>query len=310
MLTIYICGDIIQTSQIVNEIKPNEKERKVTIIMKKKITLIVSLIVVAALAITVFAACGKKDTTTPSDDTSSSSDSGSAAKKTLTLATSADFPPYEYMEGKNFKGIDIEVAGLIAEKLGCELVVSNMNFNSILNAVQSGKADMGMAGLTVTPDRLESVDFSDSYATGVQVLIVKDGSSITSVDDLYDESKGLGEGLKVGVQLSTTGDIYISGDVSDGKTKVEVKQFAMGAEAVAALSSGKIDAVLIDSEPAKSFVAANEGLKILDGEYAVEDYAIAFAKNSELKDQVNTALKELIADGSVKAIVDKYIPAD
>lgn len=277
--------------------------------MKKKITLIVSLIVVAALAITVFAACGKKDTTTPSDDTSSSSDS-SAAKKTLTLATSADFPPYEYMEGKNFKGIDIEVAGLIAEKLGCELVVSNMNFNSILNAVQSGKADMGMAGLTVTPDRLESVDFSDSYATGVQVLIVKDGSSITSVDDLYDESKGLGEGLKVGVQLSTTGDIYISGDVSDGKTKVEVKQFAMGAEAVAALSSGKIDAVLIDNEPAKSFVAANEGLKILDGEYAVEDYAIAFAKNSELKDQVNAALKELIADGSVKAIVDKYIPAD
>lgn len=277
--------------------------------MKKKITLIVSLIVVAALAITVFAACGKKDTTTPSDDTSSSSDSGSA-KKTLTLATSADFPPYEYMEGKNFKGIDIEVAGLIAEKLGCELVVSNMNFNSILNAVQSGKADMGMAGLTVTPDRLESVDFSDSYATGVQVLIVKDGSSITSVDDLYDESKGLGEGLKVGVQLSTTGDIYLSGDVSDGKTKVEVKQFAMGAEAVAALSSGKIDAVLIDNEPAKSFVAANEGLKILDGEYAVEDYAIAFAKNSELKDQVNTALKELIADGSVKAIVDKYIPAD
>lgn len=277
--------------------------------MKKKITLIVSLIVVAALAITVFAACGKKDTTTPSDDTSSSSDSGSA-KKTLTLATSADFPPYEYMEGKNFKGIDIEVAGLIAEKLGCELVVSNMNFNSILNAVQSGKADMGMAGLTVTPDRLESVDFSDSYATGVQVLIVKDGSSITSVDDLYDESKGLGEGLKVGVQLSTTGDIYLSGDVSDGKTKVEVKQFAMGAEAVAALSSGKIDAVLIDNEPAKSFVAANEGLKILDGEYAVEDYAIAFAKNSELKDQVNAALKELIADGSVKAIVDKYIPAD
>ncbi len=277
--------------------------------MKKKITLIVSLIVVAALAITVFAACGKKDTTTLSDDTSSSSDSGSA-KKTLTLATSADFPPYEYMEGKNFKGIDIEVAGLIAEKLGCELVVSNMNFNSILNAVQSGKADMGMAGLTVTPDRLESVDFSDSYATGVQVLIVKDGSSITSVDDLYDESKGLGEGLKVGVQLSTTGDIYLSGDVSDGKTKVEVKQFAMGAEAVAALSSGKIDAVLIDNEPAKSFVAANEGLKILDGEYAVEDYAIAFAKNSELKDQVNTALKELIADGSVKAIVDKYIPAD
>ena len=214
------------------------------------------------------------------------------------------------MEGEEFKGIDIEVAGLIAEKLGCELVVSNMNFDSILNAVQGGKADMGMAGLTVTEDRLKSVDFSESYATGVQVLIVKDGSSITSVDDLYDESKGLGEGHKVGVQLSTTGDIYISGDVSDGKTKVEVKQYEMGAEAVAALSSGKIDAVLIDNEPAKSFVAANDGLKILDGEYAVENYAIAFAKNNtELKDQVNAALKELIADGSVKAIVDKYIPS-
>lgn len=278
--------------------------------MKKKITLIVSLIVVAALAITVFAACGKKDGTDTSSSSDASSSSDTAAKKTLTLATSADFPPYEFMEGEEYKGIDIEVAGLIAEKLGCELVVSNMQFDSILNAVQAGKADMGMAGLTVTPDRQKSVDFSDSYATGVQVLIVKDGSSITSVDDLYDESKGLGEGLKVGVQLSTTGDIYISGDVKDGKTKVEVKQYEMGAEAVAALSSGKIDAVLIDNEPAKSFVAANEGLKILDGEYTVEDYAIAFAKNSELKDQVNTALKELIADGSVKKVVDKYISAD
>lgn len=278
--------------------------------MKKKITLIVSLIVVAALAITVFAACGKKDGTDTSSSSDASSSSDTAAKKTLTLATSADFPPYEFMEGQEYKGIDIEVAGLIAEKLGYELVVSNMQFDSILNAVQAGKADMGMAGLTVTPDRQKSVDFSDSYATGVQVLIVKDGSSITSVDDLYDESKGLGESLKVGVQLSTTGDIYISGDVEDGKTKVEVKQYEMGAEAVAALSSGKIDAVLIDNEPAKSFVAANEGLKILDGEYTVEDYAIAFAKNSELKDQVNTALKELIADGSVKKVVDKYISAD
>lgn len=278
--------------------------------MKKKITLIVSLIVVAALAITVFAACGKKDGTDTSSSSDASSSSDTAAKKTLTLATSADFPPYEFMEGQEYKGIDIEVAGLIAEKLGYELFVSNMQFDSILNAVQAGKADMGMAGLTVTPDRQKSVDFSDSYATGVQVLIVKDGSSITSVDDLYDESKGLGEGLKVGVQLSTTGDIYISGDVEDGKTKVEVKQYEMGAEAVAALSSGKIDAVLIDNEPAKSFVAANEGLKILDGEYTVEDYAIAFAKNSELKDQVNTALKELIADGSVKKVVDKYISAD
>lgn len=290
--------------------------------MKKKITLIVSLIVVAVLAVTMFAACGNNDDNTGSTDNSGASDvSGNdttseaagdndSAKKTLTLATSADFPPYEYMEGEEYKGIDIEVAGLIAEKLGMELVVSNMDFNSILTAVPAGKADMGMAGLTVTPDREKTVDFSDSYATGVQVLIVKEGSDITSVDDLYDEAKNLGEGKKVGVQLSTTGDIYLSGDVADGKTKVEVKQYEQGAEAVSALSSGKIDAVLIDNEPAKSFVAANEGLKILDGEYAVEDYAIAFAKGSELKDQVNAALKELIADGSVQKVVDKYIPAD
>lgn len=284
--------------------------------MKKKITLIVSLIVVAVLAVTMFAACGNNDNTNSTDNTNSSDVSGNevtgdndSAKKTLTLATSADFPPYEYMEGDEYKGIDIEVAGLIAEKLGMELVVSNMDFNSILTAVPAGKADMGMAGLTVTPDREKSVDFSDSYATGVQVLIVKEGSDITSVDDLYDEAKGLGEGKKIGVQLTTTGDIYISGDVANKKTNVEVKQYEQGAEAVSALSSGKIDAVLIDNEPAKSFVAANEGLKILDGEYAVEDYAIAFAKGSELKDQVNAALKELIADGSVQKIVDKYIPA-
>lgn len=278
--------------------------------MKKKITLIVSLIVAAALAVTVFAACGKTNTTGNDTSDSSASTSGSAEKKTLTLATSADFPPYEYMEGDQYKGIDIEVAGLIADKLGCELKVSNMNFDAVLTAVPAGKADMGMAGLTVTEDRLKTLDFSDSYATGVQVLIVKEGGKIASVDDLYDESKDLGKGLKIGVQLATTGDIYLSDDVSQKKTNVEVKEYKAGADAVMALVSGKIDAVLIDNEPAKSFVKANDGLKILDGEYVKEDYAIAFAKNSPIKDQVNAALKELIADGSVQKVIDKYIPAD
>lgn len=265
--------------------------------MKKKITLIVSLVVVAVLAVTLFAACGNND-------------DADATKKTLTLATSADFPPYEYMEGEEFKGIDIELSTLIAEKLGMELEVANMEFDAVLNAVPSGKADMGMAGLTVTDERKENMDFSDSYTTAVQVLIVKDGSSITSVDDLYDESKGMGEGLKVGVQLSTTADIYLTGDVGDGKTKLEVKEYSQGADAVSALVSGKIDAVLIDNEPAKSFVAANEGLKILDGEYAVEEYAIAFPKDAELNTKINDALKELIADGTVQKIIDKYISAE
>ncbi len=267
--------------------------------MKKKITLIVSLVIVAALAVTLFAACSNND-----------SNNGGDAKATLTLATSADFPPYEYMEGEEFKGIDIELSTLIAEKLGMELVVSNMEFDAVLNAVPAGKADMGMAGLTVTAERQQNMDFSDSYTTAVQVLIVKEGSSITSVDDLYDEANGMGEGLKVGVQLSTTGDIYLTGDVADEKTKVEVKEYSQGADAVSALVSGKIDAVLIDNEPAKSFVKANEGLKILDGEYAVEDYAIAFPKDAELNAKINDALNELIADGTVQKIIDKYIPAE
>lgn len=297
VLTICIRGDIIQSSQ--NSERQNKAQRKVMIKMKKKITLIVSLVVVAVLAITLFAACGNNDNT-----------DADATKKTLTLATSADFPPYEYMEGEEFKGIDIELSAIIAEKLGMELEVANMEFDAVLNAVPSGKADMGMAGLTVTDERKENMDFSDSYTTAVQVLIVKDGSSITSVDDLYDESKGMGEGLKVGVQLSTTADIYLTGDVSDGKTKLEVKEYSQGADAVSALVSGKIDAVLIDNEPAKSFVAANEGLKILDGEYAVEEYAIAFPKDAELNSQINDVLKELIADGTVQKIIDKYITAE
>lgn len=272
--------------------------------MKKKITLIVSLIVVAVLAVTMFAACGNNDSTNTSDADANKTNG------TLTLATSADFPPYEYMEGEQFKGIDIELAGLIADKLGMGLEITNMDFDAVLNAIPAGKADMGMAGLTVTDERKENMDFSDSYTTAVQVLVVKEGSSITSVDDLYDESKNLGEGLKVGVQLSTTGDIYLSGDVSDEKTKVEVKQYTQGADAISALVSGKIDAVLIDNEPAKSFVAANDGLKILDGEFNNEAYAIAFPKGAELNSKINEALKELIADGSVQNIIDKYIPAE
>jgi len=226
----------------------------------------------------------------------------------LTLATSADFPPYEFVDEEgNYAGIDIEVAGLIAEKLGMTLQVENMDFNSIVTSVASGKYDIGMAGLTVSEERLESVNFTDSYAKGVQVIIVKEGSPITTVDDLYAD----GATYKVGVQLSTTGDIYFSTDIDDGKTTCSVEQFKSGADAVLALNNGQIDCVLIDNEPAKSFVKANAGLKILDTEYANEDYAICLSKeNTELLEKVNGALKELIADGKLQEIVDKYIPAE
>ena len=229
-----------------------------------------------------------------------------ADENTLVMATNAEFPPYEYFEGGEVVGIDAEIAQAIADKLGMDLVIENMEFDSIIAAVQSGKADFGMAGMTVSPDREEMVSFSDSYATGIQVVIVAEDSAIQSVDDLFAE----GANSKVGVQTSTTGDIYATGDIEDAGLGT-IERYNKGADAVQALITGKIDCVVIDNEPAKAFVAANEGLKILPTEYAVEDYAICFAKdNTELRDQVNAALQELIADGTVQAILDKYITAE
>ena len=223
------------------------------------------------------------------------------------MATNAAFPPYEFKEGDSFAGIDVEIAGKIAEKLGMTLEIKDVEFGSIIGGVQTGKFDIGMAGMTVTDERLKSVNFSDSYATGIQVVIVKADSAIKSLDDL----KGDGS-MKFGVQQDTTGDIYASDTVENGGYgKDNVVRYKTGADAVQALKTGKVDAVIIDNEPAKSFVSANEGLSILDGSWVEENYAIAIAKeNKELLEKVNGALKELIADGTVKAIIDKYIPAE
>ncbi len=232
-------------------------------------------------------------------------DGASDQKETLIMATNAEFPPYEYYEGQGIVGIDAEIGAAIAEKLGYGFEIEDMAFDSIIPAVASGKASFGMAGLTVTPDRLESVDFSDSYATGVQVVIVKEDSPITTVDDLFAE----GANHTVGVQTGTTGDIYASDDI-EGAGLGTIERYNKGADAVQSLATGKIDCVIIDNEPAKEFLAANEGLKVLETEYAVEDYAICFAKDSELTEKVNTALKDLIAAGTVQAIIDKYISAE
>ena len=231
-----------------------------------------------------------------------------SAADTLTMATSPDFPPFEELQSDgSVVGIEVDLLNMICDKLGMELEIVDIEFDSIITGVQTGKYDMGMAGMTVTDERKESVDFSDSYATGIQSVIVKNDSPITSVDDILAKDAS----YKVGVQLSTTGDIYIGDDYEkEGKDASLITRFQTGNDAVTALVSGKVDAVIIDNEPAKSYVAANEGLKVLDTEYVVEDYAICFAKNNtELKDKVNAALKELIADGSVKKIVDKYITA-
>jgi len=231
---------------------------------------------------------------------------GMAMAETLKMGTNAAFPPYEFYDDETGEivGIDAEVAAAIAEKLGYELEIVDMEFSAIINAVVSGKIDFGMAGMTVTEERLQSVDFTTSYATGIQSVIVKEDSAITSVDDLFAE----GANNKVGVQLGTTGDIYCTGDIEEGGLGT-VERYNNGTDAVLALTAGKVDCVVIDNQPALKYVEANEGLKILDTQYAVEDYAICLAKDSELTAKINAALEELIADGTVQAIIDKYIAA-
>jgi len=262
----------------------------------KKYTKIIAYIVALALLTVLVMACG-------------GSQSGSSLNLVengmLIMATSADFPPYEFWEGGEIVGIDAEIAAEIAGKLNLELRIDDMDFDSILPAIVAGRADIGMAGMTITDERLESVYFSVSYATGVQVIIVGEDSEITSVDDLFEE----GAFFEIGVQTSTTGDLYSTWDLED-EGLATVNRYRRGTDAVQSLITGRVDCVIIDNEPAKAFVAANPGLKILETEFAVEDYAIAIRRgNTELKEAIDKALSELIADGTVQRIVDKYISA-
>lgn len=224
----------------------------------------------------------------------------------LTMSTNASFPPYEMVaDDGSFEGIDIEVAGAIAEKLGLELQVDDMGFDAALQAAQTGKSDMVMAGVTVTEERQAVMDFSNSYANGVQVVIVKEDSPIQTVDDLANANM-------IGCQMGTTGYIYCSDTPENGGFGEDhVTPYDDGAAAVQALMNGQIDAVVIDNMPAQEYVAANPGLKILDGEFTNEDYAIGVAKgNTALLDAINGALEELTNDGTIQSIVDKYISAN
>ena len=218
----------------------------------------------------------------------------------LIMSTNAAFPPYEMTtDAGEFEGIDIETAQAIADKLGLELQIDDMDFDAALLAVQQGKSDMVMAGVTVTDERQNVMDFTDSYATGIQSIIVKEDSDIASVDDLA--------GKKIGTQRGTTGYLYCSDDFGDEN----IVAYDDGLTAVQMLNNGQVDCVVIDNAPAKEFVAANPGLKLLDTAYVEESYAIGVGKgNTELKDAINTALEELKADGTLQAIVDKYITAE
>lgn len=232
------------------------------------------------------------------------SSSETETKQTLVMATEATFEPYEYYDGDEIVGIDVEIARAIAEKLGKELEVVDVEFDSIIPGVQAGKYDFGAAGMTVTEERKNEVNFTDSYATGVQVVIVNENSKIETIDNIFD---GTIENLLVGTQAGTTGFLYATWDIEEAGLGT-VKSFQKTTDAAQALVNGQIDCILLDNEPAKAIVKNNAGLKILDSEYTIEDYAIAVAKeNTELLNQMNEALKEVIADGTVQNIVDKYI---
>ena len=281
--------------------------------MKKALSLMTAAALVLSLA-----ACGSTASSAASseaassDAASSETASSEAASETetaelstvepgkLIMSTNAAFPPYEMTtDSGEFEGIDIETAQAIADKLGLELQIDDMDFDAALLAVQQGKSDMVMAGVTVTDERQNVMDFTDSYATGIQSIIVKEDSDIASVDDLA--------GKKIGTQRGTTGYLYCSDDFGDEN----VVAYDDGLTAVQMLNNGQVDCVVIDNAPAKEFIAANPGLKLLDTAYVEEDYAIGVGKgNTELKDAINTALEELKTDGTLQAIVDKYITAE
>lgn len=270
--------------------------------MKKIIALTLALIMVASL----FVACGNKtDANSNGGDTSATADNDNAASSMtleegkLIMSTNAEFPPYEMTDDSgNFIGIDVEIATAIAEKLGLELEILDVDFDAALLAVQEGKSDIVMAGVTVDEERKLVMDFSDTYATGKQVIIVPENSDITD-DNL--------EGKLIGTQRGTTGNIYTSDDYGEDN----VLAYDNGASAVQALKNGQVDCVVIDNAPAQEYVAANPGLKILETEYITEYYAIGMNKgNTELVKAINGALSELINDGTVQSILDKYIRAE
>lgn len=230
----------------------------------------------------------------------------SAVAESLTMCTNVAFPPYEfYGDDGQPTGIDVEIAKAIAAKLGYELEVVDIEFAQCIPGVQSGKYDFSAAGMTVTEERKQMVQFTDTYATGIQSVIVPEACEFEGLDDFVEENGS----VKVGVQMATTGDLYTTWDYED-EGKGTVERYASGAAAVQALLAGKVDCVVIDNEPAKNFVSQNEGLKILDTAYAEEEYAMAFAKDSPIYDDFNAALAELIEDGTVKGIIDTFIPAN
>ena len=262
--------------------------------MKKILSILVCLSLIMSLS-----ACGGSATATNQTEAANNATETTAVSSvnTLVVGTSANFPPYEYIEGNTVVGIDAEIISEVAKDIGVKVKWEDMKFDSLISALSANKVDLVVAGMTVTEDREEFVDFSNTYATAVQSVIVKVGSGITDIDHL--------EGKLIGVQLGTTGDIYASDDYGAD----HVKGYAAGADAVLSLINGQIDAVIIDDEVAKNLANAYPGqLTLLDTAYAEEEYAMAVKKgNTKLLNQVNASIEKLRQNGTLKRIVDKYI---
>ena len=277
--------------------------------MKKLSIAMLSMVLAGSMLLT---GCGggnnQSADDTSADDTQQSETAENTEGGTLVMGTNAQFPPYEFRDENNeVAGIDADIAAAIADKLGMELEITDMAFDSLIPALQSGTIDIILAGMTADPERAESVDFTDSYATGVQVIIVPEDSDIAPTEQEDGTMAVDLTGKLIGVQAGTTGDMYCTDDYG----QESVRQYDNGALAVSALANGQIDCVVIDNEPAKNYVAANTGLKILDTEYITENYAAAIAKdNTELYEQVNAAIQELKADGTIDEIIGKYITTD
>ena len=267
--------------------------------MKKLIAFVLALVMALSLV-----ACASSENKNSADGTTAAKADGNATVTTieagkLIMATNAEFPPYEMTDDAgNYIGIDVEIAEKIAEKLGLELEILDMAFDAALLAVNEGKSDIVMSGVSVTEDRKLVMDFSSTYTTAVQKVIIKEGSDVT-LDNLGEKM--------IGAQRGTTGYLYACDDYGDD----HVNAYETGAIAIQALNNGQIDCVIIDSAPAAEFVKANPGLKLIDGDWVTEEYAIGFNKgNTQLVEAVNKCLAEMIADGTIDAINSKYITAE
>lgn len=268
----------------------------------KKLYGILAMLLVLVFA---FTGCGSSSSNNDSDDKNEASTAAvaeSGIPDTIIVGTNAEFPPFEYVDDNGeFDGFDIALMQAVCDKIGVKMEVNNMEFKSLLGAMQLNSIDVIAAGMTVTEERQKSVDFTDSYYEAKQVIIVKNDSNVTSFADL--------DGKSIGVQEGTTGDLFVTPEEDGALVKdADVKRFKKGVDAVMDLKNGGVDAVVIDKNPATEFVSGNDDLKIVEDDTATENYAFAIAKgNTELADAINKAVEELKADGTYDSLVKEYI---